>query len=111
MNKTIMVANDVEVDRCKLLAALVNNARPVGLGGLNPSANRVMTSEDAAKIFEENGGRFYFDYVWGRPIKVFENDGKVDRTDLYDRDQQFFPSRSQYHALRDALSIWSQLLA
>lgn len=100
--KTIK-ANGVEVDRAKLLAALVNNARAQGIGMLNPSSNRVMTTEEAQAVIDEywatlqgladGPGKecmlresFRFDYVWGRPIKVGEKNGEVDRADLYDRD-------------------------
>ncbi len=68
---------------------------------MNPIAYRVMSIEDAQTILDEKDAyieglkeddsfkaklRFRFDYVWGRPIKVGELNGAVDRADLYDRD-------------------------
>jgi hypothetical protein len=70
------------IDKAALLAALYNEARPLGMGFLqfNPAE---MTREEAARYLETST---YFDYVKGRPLKV-DLSGDEFRGDLYDRDQ------------------------
>jgi hypothetical protein len=88
----------VEYDAAKLLAALHNNTRPVGLGLLHAQA-QIMTQAQAESILVAQrqaceGNRLYphgfvFDYVLGRPIKVkADADLVIDEHSqgLYDRD-------------------------
>lgn len=84
MSKTIKTSQgDAPADA--LLAALYNRTRPRGMGLLH-SLGRPMTRKDARAILEAQGWVFRFDYVLGRPIKLVEKDGYIDRVDLYERD-------------------------
>lgn len=82
------------IDKAELLVALVNAARPLGMGVLQDDG-KPMTKEEAEERI--NGGRWhdqiessrrilYFDYVKGRPIKCDLSGDTLD-TRLYDRDQ------------------------
>jgi hypothetical protein len=75
------------IDHAALLAALHNGTKPLGLGALH-DMGRDMTVEEAQTILDEQNGKFDFDYLKGRPLKVWiENDGvTLCRSDLYDRD-------------------------
>lgn len=84
MTETIK-ANGKVVSRAALLAALHNNTRAIGMGQMH-DLGRDMTREEAEKVLEDREGVFAFDYLLGRPLKVFEKDGAVQRSDLYDRD-------------------------
>ena len=77
-------ANGQRVSKVALLSALHNGTRPVGMGNLwNIGEMSLVQAEDY--LLNQNFD-FCFDYVHGRPIKVFEVDGVVQRADLYDRD-------------------------
>ena len=80
------------IDKARLLAALHNNTRAVGMGFLN-DIGRDLTDEEAAEIVREHaafsgpeGAWVSFDYVMGRPIKVSFRGDLLVRPDLYDRD-------------------------
>lgn len=86
------------IDKAELLAALYNEARPLGLGYLHYDPTP-MTREQALEIMEKGDdhaqmfssmvrgrGNLYFDYVKGRPLKV-NLEGDTLSTHLYDRDQ------------------------
>ncbi len=84
-----------EIDKAELLAALYNNASPMGMGFLQARPGQ-MTREDALKLMEvgddssrmfPNMGRprMYFDYVFGRPLKI-DIGGDELETSLYNRD-------------------------
>lgn len=66
----------------RLLAALYNNAKPLGMGFLHARPN--MTEDDAAELLRGRE-RPYFDYLYGRPLKV-EINGSTLNPRLYDRD-------------------------
>ena len=77
------------IDRAKLLAALHNGTATLGLGRVHDRGD--MTVEEAREILENVDGRFDFDYVRGRPIKVYVRPDEPDilcRIDLYDRDSR-----------------------
>lgn len=89
------------IDKAELLAALFNNSRPMGMGFLQAHLGpQVMTKEDAEKVMNKgddhrrdfpeimarsNRPMLYFDYLFGRPLKVDLSNDEV-REDLYDRD-------------------------
>jgi len=84
------------LDKAELLAALYNNASPLGMGMLHFDPNQ-MTKEDAETIIMEGDDlahmfpgasrrNYYFDYVKGRPLKI-DISGDTMETALYDRDQ------------------------
>ncbi len=83
--QTIRV-RDMDIPAAKLLAALHNNTLPIGLGMIHARSN--MTEADAEAYLKECDGRFSFDYVHGRPIKVRAPNGIVDNHDItrYERD-------------------------
>lgn len=82
------------IDKAKLLAALYEETRPVGLGVLHDKGG--MTPEEAAEIIAHMAPRsapmaLHFDYVAGRPIKVSIVDNPdgtttLHRAYLFDRD-------------------------
>jgi len=83
------------IDKAELLAALYNNARPMGMGFLQARSGE-MTREDALKMMDAGDdssrmfpnmgrSRMYFDYVFGRPLKV-NLEGDELETSLYNRD-------------------------
>lgn len=90
------------VDKGELLAALFNNSRPMGMGVLQAHLGpQVMTKEDAWKVINGSGDdhnrnfptlglrkgktELYFDYLYGRPLKVNLTEDMVDPWG-YDRD-------------------------
>lgn len=79
-----------------VLQALYNGTRAQGMGILHDMSNG-MSLEQARETFSKNtfrpssrGEDMWFDYVYGRPLKVcfIKQDDKMilGRTDLYDRD-------------------------
>jgi hypothetical protein len=80
------------VDRAALLAALFNNTAAIGNGQLHPRAKATMTQQDALQLLKDwpgnagPSGDIWFDYLWGRPIKVGFIGERLMRPDLYDRD-------------------------
>jgi len=93
-----MSVNIKGVNKSVLLAALFNNSQVVGMGFLQAGRGpQVMTTEQAQQVFDaldngqqvhDNGrvGRlYYFDYLFGRPLKVDLSFDEVDDWG-YDRD-------------------------
>ncbi len=76
------------IDKATLLAALYNNARPLGMGFLQ-AKDEPMTHAQAAELVtqHERNGRVSFDYVHGRPLKVWFVGNTLSGGRLYDRDQ------------------------
>jgi hypothetical protein len=70
------------LDKAEILAALYNEARPLGLGMLHFDPEP-MTVDEAREMI---GKYLNFDYVKGRPLKVSLDGDELD-TRLYDRDQ------------------------
>ena len=108
MSDTVNIAG---IDKAELLAALYNNARPLGMGFLR-AGTADMTTEEARKLLDDGddhardfptvakrGREMYFDYVHGRPLKV-DLSGDEMRTDLYDRDQGGGKARRVVESLR-----------
>lgn len=84
-NGNIDVSN---IDQAELLAGLYNRSRPQGMGFLQ-AIDGDMTTEQAQKELEDITGQkrdyTYFDYLYGRVMKV-EINGEVLVPRLYDRD-------------------------
>lgn len=72
-----------ELGRAEVLAALYNAAKPVGMGFLQVREGE-MTVAEAQELL--NDGFYYFDYLYGRPLKV-DVTGPIVSLRLYDRDQ------------------------
>ncbi|MEV3927652.1 hypothetical protein [Actinomadura coerulea] len=79
------------LDKAAVLAALVNSSQPLLLTGwMDPNSTRTMTVADAheemlTKVRSQS--RLYFDYLWGRPIKVDLSGSSFDPSN-YDRDNK-----------------------
>lgn len=86
--------NIAGLDKAELLAALYNNAVPLGMGFLRARSGKMSREEAQTEWIDKNkshdvgiGGQYlYFDYVNGRPLKV-DLSGNEMRTSLYNRDQ------------------------
>lgn len=79
-----MYTSIVGINKAKLLAALYNAARPMGLGVFQYRAEP-MTEAEARDVL---ASRTYIDYCHGCPLKLnFSGDDTQFRIDLYDRDQ------------------------
>lgn len=70
------------ISKAKILAALYNASRPLGLGHLQATAGD-MTEAEAQKLLDD--GQTQFDYLRGRVMKI-DLSGDELRTALYDRD-------------------------
>ena len=74
----------IDISKCnkaKVLAALYNNSRPLGLGFLHATSED-MLEEEAADLLKEYT---YFDYLKGRVMKI-DLSGDELGTRLYNRD-------------------------
>ena len=82
------MVNIENLPHAEILAALFNNSHPVGMGILAAiHGPRELSVEMAQEIIDERGGKsIYFDYLFGRPLKVdLSNEQELDSR-LYDRD-------------------------
>jgi len=68
--------------KAKVLAALFNNARPLGLGFLHYKPDHIMDEVEAESLLQE---QTYFDYHEGRLMKVNLATDTLD-TRMYNRD-------------------------
>ena len=75
------------IDHAALLAALHNGTNALGMGAFQ-DLGRDMTTEEAQTILDERNGKFDFDYLQGRPLKVWIENDQLFRSDLYDRDSR-----------------------
>ena len=75
--------NERGLTRVQILAALYNASRPQGMGFLHYDA-KPMTELDAQRLLDENK-EGYFDYLYGRVMKVCLGRPGVE-VRLYDRD-------------------------
>jgi hypothetical protein len=83
------------IDKAALLAALYNHSRPMGMGimqarrgdmTIEEARQQIDIGDDSKRMFGSRAGRdLYFDYVWGRPLKI-DISGDELRTALYNRD-------------------------
>lgn len=84
------MVNIENLPHAEILAALFNNSHPVGMGIFAAlHGPKEMSVEMAQSIIDEKkreGRNISFDYLFGRPLKVFfSNDRELD-AQLYDRD-------------------------
>lgn len=73
--------NISHLSKAKVLAALYNNSKPLGMGAFHGLPGN-MSEEEATKLLEDDS---YFDYVYGRVLKV-DLSGDELNTSLYNRD-------------------------
>lgn len=59
-----------DLDKAAVLAALYNRARPVGMGWLHYSPADMTLEQARALLAESVPGFWYFDYIWGRCLKI-----------------------------------------
>jgi len=93
----------------QVLRALVNNARPLGMGFYDPHAFDRMTDDQSKEIMSHRNSisnphdehRYAFDYVWGRPIKCNLSDDSAFDPRLYDLDQGPGSAQRAIDALRN----------
>ena len=71
--------------RAKVLAALYNNSKPLGMGILHWTPEP-MTESQAQEMLDDKRDPVWFDYVNGRVMKIGFQGNEVLRCDLYDRD-------------------------
>lgn len=71
-----------KLSKPKVLAALFNAAKPLGMGILHFKPEHVMDEEEAAELLAD---RTYFDYLEGRLMKVNLESDTLD-TWAYNRD-------------------------
>jgi hypothetical protein len=69
--------------KARILMALFNASRTAPMAILTGQSRGPMSYEEAERVVLESGSRLYFDYLFGRVIKVDLND--LDFR-LYDRD-------------------------
>ena len=80
---------DAFVRLAALVTALQNAGRPVGLGALH---HKAATEDDIAETYgatsRRGEGHYYFDYVFGVPLKLSSRNGVLRKGSdrLYDRD-------------------------
>lgn len=78
------MVNTEGLPKAQVLAALYNHAKPLGMGFLHYTPEK-MTEAKAQKLLDETPDK-YFDYVGGRVMKVgLRNDAGFEES-LYDRD-------------------------
>lgn len=73
-----------KLDKADVLAALYNNSRPLGLGMLHYTPEK-MSRREAQSWIDAAGSRPYFDYLKGRVMKIDLSKDELDTT-LYNRD-------------------------
>ncbi len=71
-----------KLNKAEVLAALYNNSRQQGMGFMNARGRDPITVDEAAELL---GGTQYFDYLYGRVMKISLNGDTLD-TWGYDRD-------------------------
>lgn len=90
------------IDRAELLAALHNGTRPLGMGFLH-DLKRDMTKAEATEILAQHTdghGDAHFDYVCGRPLKVWFSRNTLQGAWLFDRDSSPGKCQAIIEALR-----------
>lgn len=76
--------NIAGIPKAKLLAALYNNSHQQGMGFMDARGSSDMSEERAQKIINESP-QMYFDYLYGRVMKVDLSKDEMS-TFLYNRD-------------------------
>lgn len=86
------------LDKAQLLVELYNHSHQQGLGMLQPS--RSLTVEDARKLLEQTT---YFDYLYGKVMKVDLSSDEEFEERLYDRDNGQGMAQSVVDGMRKEL--------
>lgn len=76
--------NISNLPKAKVLAALYNGSKHQGMGFLQ-ATGKTMTEAEAQQILEESGTHLYFDYLYGKVMKIDLSQSDLD-TRLYNRD-------------------------
>ncbi len=74
------------ISRGKVLAALYNNSKVQGMGQLQARQGHVMDENEVEALLSESN---YFDYLYGKIMKVDLSDPEGFNPGLYDRDNGF----------------------
>ena len=76
------------LDTVEVLRALYNGTKPLGLGRMHDKPQGLTREEAAAELHRHtlSDGSAYFDYVYGRQLKVRLNGDIIEDDRLYDRD-------------------------
>ena len=74
------------LSKAAVLAALYNNAKTQGMAAISYCPDHVMTDKEAQEIIDDWGDKFYFDYLYGRVLKVDLSFSDSFDERLYDRD-------------------------
>lgn len=70
------------LDKARVLIGLYNGSRILGMGFLDPEANKPLTYDEAKALL---ANRTHFDYLRGRVMKVCLDSDALDPR-MYDRD-------------------------
>ncbi len=73
------------IDKATLLAALFNGSKQQGMGFMDKRGADAMTVEQAQQELDGMAPRLYFDYLYGRVLKI-DIRGDDLNTRLYNRD-------------------------
>lgn len=73
------------IDKAAILKALYNASKQQGMGFMDSRGSNAMHIEQAEDILKQKGNRLYFDYLFGRVMKV-DLSGDTLETWGYDRD-------------------------
>ena len=74
------------LSKAAVLAVLYNNAKTQGMAAANYRPDHVMTDKEAQEIIDDWGDKLYFDYLYGRVLKVDLSFSDSFDERLYDRD-------------------------
>lgn len=95
------MVNTEGLSKAAVLAALYNNARTQGMASLNYKPDHVMTEEEAQEIIDDWGETLYFDYLYGRVLKVDLTFNTSFDEWLYDRDNGVGRAQRVINKLRE----------
>lgn len=76
------------IDKAAILAALYNASQQQGLGFLDRRGSVPMTIEVANEVLNESAPDYYFDYLFGRVLKIDLSKDWLELR-LYDRDNGY----------------------
>jgi len=76
--------NIKDLDKAEVLKALYDHSHIQGLGFLQAVPEGTVTVEHCRELLKNNDSK-YFDYLYGKVLKVHLSDDEFDET-LYDRD-------------------------
>ena len=91
------MVNTKGIDQARVLSALYNASKPLGLGRLHFTPED-MKVEEAAELLES---QTYFDYLKGRVMKVELRDENEFGESMYDRDNGAGAAQRVIDSLRE----------